>query len=304
MKRSARSGTSSSRSRSGGARSGTTFRRKKQVLAEGPLAHLRLEVLVRRGDDAHVDVMRLLAARRATISPVWSARSTFACAERLMSPISSRKSVPPCASSNWPRRRAAAPEKLPFSWPKSSLSMSSRGDRRAVHLHERSRGALRQPVDRRGDELLAGAGLAEHEHARRSSARPWRSPRGASASPGSRRASRRAKRRSRDGERPAPSPRASRRESAFRTRHEHALAVDRLLEEVGRAALHGVDDVARVGVAADHDDRQVAPQLARLGEQREPVHAGQLDVEDRRGRPARASRSSSASSALSASATA
>ena len=44
-----------------------------------------------------------------------------------MSPISSRKSVPPWASSNLPRRTLTAPVKAPFSWPNSSLSISSCG---------------------------------------------------------------------------------------------------------------------------------------------------------------------------------
>jgi hypothetical protein len=44
-----------------------------------------------------------------------------------MSPISSRKSVPRCACSNLPVWRCAAPVKEPFSWPKSSLSISSAG---------------------------------------------------------------------------------------------------------------------------------------------------------------------------------
>ena len=40
----------------------------------------------------------------------------------VMSPISSRKIVPPLACSKRPMRRAAAPVKAPRSWPKSSLS--------------------------------------------------------------------------------------------------------------------------------------------------------------------------------------
>src|SRR5205807_2451710 len=44
-----------------------------------------------------------------------------------MSPISSRNSVPPSASSNFPARSANAPVKLPFMCPNSSLSISSVG---------------------------------------------------------------------------------------------------------------------------------------------------------------------------------
>ena len=60
-------------------------------------------------------------------SPSCRMRSSFACDASCRSPISSRKIVPPSASSNFPRRSAAAPENAPFSWPKSSLSMSSVG---------------------------------------------------------------------------------------------------------------------------------------------------------------------------------
>ena len=44
-----------------------------------------------------------------------------------MSPISSRKIVPPSACSNFPVFFSVAPVKAPFSWPKSSDSMSSSG---------------------------------------------------------------------------------------------------------------------------------------------------------------------------------
>ncbi len=61
------------------------------------------------------------------ISCSWSARRTFACVERLMSAISSRNIVPPCASSNLPFLCAVAPVKEPFSCPKSSDSIKSSG---------------------------------------------------------------------------------------------------------------------------------------------------------------------------------
>ena len=56
-----------------------------------------------------------------------SARSTFAWVFRLMSAISSRKSVPESASSNLPLRAVSAPVKAPRVWPNSSLSISSSG---------------------------------------------------------------------------------------------------------------------------------------------------------------------------------
>ena len=56
-----------------------------------------------------------------------STRRTFAWVFRLMSPISSRKIVPPSAVSNLPRRSATAPVNAPRTWPKSSLSINSSG---------------------------------------------------------------------------------------------------------------------------------------------------------------------------------
>ena len=45
----------------------------------------------------------------------WSARSSFTWTAGSSSPISSRKSVPPCADSKRPMRRSVAPVKAPFS---------------------------------------------------------------------------------------------------------------------------------------------------------------------------------------------
>ena len=57
----------------------------------------------------------------------WSARSSFTCTGSGSSPTSSRKSVPDPATSKSPGFASTAPVKLPFSWPKSSLSMSPSG---------------------------------------------------------------------------------------------------------------------------------------------------------------------------------
>jgi len=52
----------------------------------------------------------------------WSTRSSLTCVSSGSSPTSSRKMVPPCASSKRPTRRSMAPVKAPFTWPNSSLS--------------------------------------------------------------------------------------------------------------------------------------------------------------------------------------
>ena len=56
-----------------------------------------------------------------------STRSRVACNGMGIDAISSRKRVPRSASSKRPSRRRWAPVKDPFSWPKSSLSMSVSG---------------------------------------------------------------------------------------------------------------------------------------------------------------------------------
>ena len=80
-----------------------------------------------------------------------------------MSPISSRKRVPPSASSKRPRRRAKAPVNAPFSCPKSSEQEQRLDQRRAVDGDERARGAVARAVESLGDELLARAALAADE---------------------------------------------------------------------------------------------------------------------------------------------
>ena len=56
-----------------------------------------------------------------------SARRTFACSGSDRSPISSRKIVPPFATSNLPSFRPTAPVKAPFSCPNSSVSSNPSG---------------------------------------------------------------------------------------------------------------------------------------------------------------------------------
>ncbi len=62
-----------------------------------------------------------------SISRSCTARSSLACSRTSISLTSSSSSVPPCAASNLPIRRAIAPLNAPFSWPNSSLSSSASG---------------------------------------------------------------------------------------------------------------------------------------------------------------------------------
>ena len=93
-----------------------------------------------------------------------STRRSLTCVDGGISPISSRKSVPPSASSNRPSRRSAAPVKAPFSWPNNSLSSSVSG---SAPTFTAMNGLLRRGLrsaHRARDELLARAALALDEH--------------------------------------------------------------------------------------------------------------------------------------------
>ena len=95
-----------------------------------------------------------------------STRSSLTCVARLSSPISSRNSVPPSASSKRPFfERVRAGERALLVAEELRLDQILR-QRRAVHLDERLLRARRVVVDRVRDQLLAGARLAAQQHRR------------------------------------------------------------------------------------------------------------------------------------------
>ena len=96
------SGMSPRRSRSGGTLHRDDVQAEEQVLAEAPRRDLGLEVAVGRGDDAHVDLDRLGRADAADLALLQHAQQLHLHLGAI-SPISSRKSVPPVASSKRPR---------------------------------------------------------------------------------------------------------------------------------------------------------------------------------------------------------
>jgi hypothetical protein len=77
-------------------------------------------------------------------SPSCRTRSSLAWKAGLISPISSRKRVPPSACSKRPLRWLIAPVKAPFSWPKSSDSsrLSGRAAQLSLTKAARARGEL------------------------------------------------------------------------------------------------------------------------------------------------------------------
>ena len=78
-----------------------------------------------------------------------------------MSPISSRNSVPPEASSNLPARASWASVNAPFSCPNSSLSSSVSVSGRAIHGDERMFPPSAAEVNQPGDDFFARAILAQ-----------------------------------------------------------------------------------------------------------------------------------------------
>jgi hypothetical protein len=60
---------------------------------------------------------------------------------------------------------------------------------------------------------------------------------------------------------------------------EQLLVVPRLLDEVGGAGLDGLHGVLHRAVGGDHDDGELLVAVANLGEDLEPVHVGQGEVE-------------------------
>ena len=88
-----------------------------QILAKVAFFYHRLQVLIGRCDHAYVDANRLAASHsleRAVLQ-----QSQDLCLRRaVISPISSKKIVPPLICSNFPMWRLSAPVKEPRSCPK------------------------------------------------------------------------------------------------------------------------------------------------------------------------------------------
>src|SRR5687767_8304736 len=112
---------SSRRSRSGGSRISTVLMRNSRSSRKRPSR-------ISAGRSALVAETTRTSARcvreepTRSKSPVSSARSSRACCAGGTLPISSRKIVPPSASSKRPPRSALASVKAPFTWPNISLS--------------------------------------------------------------------------------------------------------------------------------------------------------------------------------------
>ena len=140
-----------------------TLRRKNKssrnspvVISEpsGRLVAAMTRILVDRGR----------ASPTGVISPCSIARSSLTWSPGATSPISSRRTVPPAASSSRPLRSWTAPVNDPFKCPKSSRS--TRLGLRAARQIGKNGPPLPAAVavNRPGDELLAGSALPGNQH--------------------------------------------------------------------------------------------------------------------------------------------
>ena len=141
-----------------------------QTIAKIVAGHVQLQgeverIAVARREHAHVDLARNRVAPRALTSDVSSTRSRLVCIAGDMSPTSSSSSVPPSAATNSPGRDVVAPCRRPATTPKSSAaSRLSHSAPQLTATNGQCRGVGLAAWMALGDQLLAGAGLAAHQH--------------------------------------------------------------------------------------------------------------------------------------------
>src|SRR5437879_12750694 len=117
----------------------------------------------RRMSETHlpVEVRNVIVRPFATTTPE-KVRSTFAWTDGVRSPISSRKSVPPAATSKRPLETIGADERS--SLMSEELGLRQRfGQCGAVDRHERPVGTSAGVVDGASDQLLPGPAFAREQ---------------------------------------------------------------------------------------------------------------------------------------------
>ncbi len=270
---------SSGRSRSGGSGIADHVQAEVEVLAEASRADRHLEILVRRGDDAHVgpdgaraaQPLELLILEHPQELRLRRGRHVADLVEEERAAV--RLLEAPDARAVGAREGAALVTE--------ELGLEQRlGQRRAVHLHERRLRAAREAVHQSGDDLLPGAGLSGHEHRR---------PRRGHAA------------RQLDGgpQRGARSDHAIGREAgdAFGAQRRHLaqqpamrggladaglelLEVERLLHEIERAEPHRLDGGLDAAERGHQDDARALVPVARSAEDFDSVCARETQIGD------------------------
>src|SRR5205085_3113460 len=122
------------------------------------------EVLVRRREDAHVDVDDVLAADARDLAALERAEHLRLRHEIHVADLVEEERAAVRLLEEAAALALRAGERALLVTEELALDELAR-DRRAVHLHERLLLARAEPVDRPRDELLAGAALSRDEHA-------------------------------------------------------------------------------------------------------------------------------------------
>src|SRR2546428_10362245 len=134
-----------------------------EVLAEAPVGDRAVEITVRRGNDADVDRMRLRRADRAHLHLLQDPQELHLEARRQLGEfVQEDPTLVGAAEAAAPDRHRAREGSADVT-EKLRLEQVLR-DGAAVHRDEGPLGAIREPVDCRGDQLLAGAALPLDEH--------------------------------------------------------------------------------------------------------------------------------------------
>ena len=171
----ARSGMSSTRSRSGGSGISNVLMRNQRSSRNSPAATISSRSRLRGADHAHVAGERLVVAHAADLAAFEEPQQLG-----LHRPWAARRSRRGTACRRWPPRTgpvrcSSAPVKAPLRWPNSSLSIRFSGSAPQLIGTKRHLGPEALVVHGPGDQFLAGAGLAEDQHGGVGRARPWRS---------------------------------------------------------------------------------------------------------------------------------
>ena len=236
-----------------------------------------LRSLVRRGDQAHVDGDRVLAADALDLLLLDHAQDLGLRLQRHVADLveEERSAVRLLELPGAPIGRAREGALLV---PEELALEEVLGDRGAVDVDERAVGPVAHLVHEPGDELLAGAVLAVDQDAGRRR-RDLLDDRAhlfeAGALPDH--APRRVGQAVLEGLVLALQPVHL---EQVADGQEDPVAVEGLLEEVVGAPPRGFHRGFDRSVARDHHDRQVRPPLVEVGEDLEPVPARHLDVEE------------------------
>ena len=253
----------------------------EQVLAEAAVAHVLVEVAVRRRDDAHVDLLGALAADRRDLVALQHAQQLGLQVERHVADLVEEERAARRLAEASRARIDGAGEGALLVAEEFALEQLAR-DRRRVHRDEGARRARRRLVDRARHQFLAGAALAGDQH--RDVARGHASDRledledrAAAADQAIARAARAA---AHFAAQRAHLALERARAQRLLDQRQHRGHLERLHQIVERAALHRLDGVLERVLRGDHHHRGFGSHAAQAVEQLEAGGLGHADVEE------------------------